>query len=271
MSALASQTGSEKALTQDTPWQAIGSISADLPSWVRGNPAGRIASATAPAGGLSGEDLELTAFATFARALDALPGPPVRVWAFLPRVTEPDLDGLDRYMRMNIGRTRAYRREGRSLPFIPAGTCTGHAGHELVVHALWLPEACRTVENPRQRPAWAYTSRFGPSAPPFTRGVVVGGTLIAAGTAAVVGEETMHPGDLAAQWDESMANLEALRVAAGVGGAWRSMQVYVRDVGDLDAVRGRAARAFGANAARVVLAPLCRASLLVEIEGVCDG
>jgi hypothetical protein len=49
------------------------------------------------------------------------------------------------------------------------------------------------------------------------------------------------------------------------------MQIYVRDAGDLGAVRDRAVRTFGAGTARVVLAPLCRASLLVEIEAVCGG
>lgn len=252
-------------------WCATGVISDDLPSWTGSIGGHRLASAVVEATALEGESLERAALAAFSEAIDRLGAPPTRTWAFLSRITEPDREGLDRYMRMNLGRGRAYRRPGRAVPFIPAGTCTGHAGGELVVHAIHLPGPARPVENPRQRPAWSYSSRFGPEAPPFTRGVVVADTLIASGTASVVGEETRHEGDLRAQWDESLANLEALRRAAAARGGWRSLQVYVRDAGDLAATRELARRDFGGEVERVVLAPLCRAGLLVEIEGVCDA
>lgn len=252
-------------------WRATGVFADDLPAWPRSIDGHRIASVTVGAASLEGEALERAAFEAFSQAIDRLGAVPVRTWAFLPRITEPDRDGIDRYMRMNLGRGRAYRRPERPLPFIPAGTCTGHAGHELVVHALHVPGTSRTVENPRQRPAWSYSDRFGPQPPPFTRGVVVAGTLIASGTASVVGEETRHEGDLKAQWDESLANLEALRRSAAVGGRWRSIQIYVRDAVDLATVRGLAARDLAGEVERIVQAPLCRAGLLVEIEGVCDA
>lgn len=255
----------------DGAWHAVGDAARDLPSWARASPKARIASATTDLATCEGAALELACFTAFSEALHALGADPTRVWAFLPRITDDDQGGLDRYMRMNLGRARAYRSAVPPMSFMPAGTCTGHAGHHLVVHALHMPGPSIAIENPRQRPAWAYSDRFGPQSPPFTRGVLVDGLLIASGTASVVGEETLHPDDPVAQWHEATANLDALRSAASARGAWRSLQIYVSDRRNLAAVRTMAEDAFGRDGAveRVLHAPLCRKSLLLELEGVC--
>lgn len=248
------------------PWVATGDAGEDLPEWaLLGGPA-NIASASADCHDLSGLELEAAAHAAFASALARLGRAPMRVWAFLPRITDPDSNSIDRYMRMNRGRACAYG--AASLPFIPAGTCTGHAGGSLVVHALAATSDARPVENPRQRPAWCYSSRFGPQSPPFTRGVVANGVLIASGTASVVGEETMHIGNPREQWDETVCNLESLSVSAGVSGEWRCLRIYVREARHLDLLATLARSVFGNEVDSVLLAPLCREDLLVEVEGI---
>jgi enamine deaminase RidA (YjgF/YER057c/UK114 family) len=192
------------------------------------------------------------------------------VWSFTPRITESDEDGLNRYMRMNIGRTAAYA--GRVDPKAPpAGTGVGHVGRDLVVHAIRLAGEQRSIENPRQRPAWQYSARFGPCSPPFARATAVGHRVLASGTAAVFGESSMHPGDAHAQWIETMDNLRALATAAGLPGAWSSMTAYVSADHALD--RLVATLPAGALAAmeRIIIAPLCREELLVEIEGEWHG
>jgi enamine deaminase RidA (YjgF/YER057c/UK114 family) len=227
---------------------------------------GSLASASVECAHLSGAELEEAAYCAFASALRGLDRAPMRVWSFLPRITEPDVDGMDRYMCMNRGRARAYR--AASLPFIPAGTCTGHAGSDLVIHALAGKPGALPVENPRQRPAWSYTARFGPQPPPFTRGVIADRVLVASGTASVVGEETMHRDRPRRQWEETIRNLESLASAASARGLWRCMRVYVREPGQVDLFAGLARESFGDEVESLLVAPLCRKDLLVEVEGI---
>lgn len=248
------------------PWSAVACVEQDLPAWVREVDRSSVASASVECNHISGAELEDASHAAFASALRELGGAPMRVWSYLPRITDSDIDGLDRYMRMNSGRARAYRLA--SLPFIPAGTCTGHAGSQLVVHALASTPDATPVENPRQRPAWSYTTRFGPQPPPFTRGVIADGVLFASGTASVVGEETMHCDHPQGQWEESIRNLESLAAAAGARGQWRCMRVYVREAMHLDLFAALARTSFGDEVESLLVAPLCRKDLLVEVEGI---
>ena len=256
-----------------TRWVAAGDPRADLSGWVASMTAAgaRVASVSLPADGIAGAALTQLAQDAFTQALAALPGAPARVWGFLPRPTDHDGEALERYMRFNAGRTAAYRAMSERIRVIPAGTCVGHAGANLVVHAIWVPGQLTPIENPRQRPAWLYSDRYGPVPPAFTRAMAVGGTLIASGTASVVGESSMHPGDLEAQCAETLRNMDALAAAGGARGPWRSLQVYVRDAAHLDAVRAWGERHFPGELERVLHAPLCRAELLVEIEGVADA
>ncbi|RLT00755.1 MAG: hypothetical protein DWI19_00805 [Planctomycetota bacterium] len=253
-------------------WRATGDAHTDLPSWVGAecDRGATVASVSVPAQSCVGEQLAQIAFQAFSEALNALGAPATRVWAFLPSITAHDSHGLNRYMRMNIGRTQAYAAARWPLPFMPAGTCVGHTGDLLVVHALAMPGPVRSIENPRQRPAWQYSSKFGPSAPPFTRAVLSQHVLMASGTAAVVGEDVVHPHDVQAQWQETLSHLAALRSVAQVRGQWRSVQIYVRDHCDLSTVSRLAQQEFADGVERILHAPLCRQALLVEVEAVAD-
>lgn len=256
-----------------TAWRASGEAQSDLPSWVAAELArgGAIASEFVHVDGCSGAELEASAHDAFTSVLHRLPGPAARLWTFLPCITQSCGDGLDRYMHLNKGRARAYEDCGLVSGSMPAGTCVGHAGEYLAIYALWTANSVRPVENPRQRPAWNYSPKFGPKSPPFSRGVHTGCALWASGTASVVGEETLHAGDLAAQWRETLANLESLRVSASVNGAWRSMRAYVARADDVVHVRQLGREAFADGFEQVLRAPLCRVDLLVEIEGIASA
>ena len=268
-----------RTVDADYDWMAVGDPSRDLSRWVtdwtadgaRGD--GRrvpvVATRTAPVEELEGERITETARDLFDAVLDELPGGPCRVWSFLPRPTDRDRDFLERYMRFNAGRTAAYRDHGARVRTIPAGTCVGHAGPLLVVHALWAPEPFHAIENPRQRPAYLYSSRYGPVPPAFTRGVRIGDRLLASGTASVVGEDSTHEGDLVAQFEESCLNLSSLAAAGGGDDRWRDVCVYVKDRDDCPRVARLARERFGERLARVVQAEICRRELLLEIEGIC--
>jgi chorismate lyase/3-hydroxybenzoate synthase len=102
------------------------------------------------------------------------------------------------------------------------------------------------------------------------RGIRTPTELWASGTASVVGEVTLHPHNLNAQWDETLANLQALRERAGVQGAWRSMRAYVKHPEQMEAVHDLGLRAFDGGLQQILNAELCRAELLVEVEGMAS-
>jgi enamine deaminase RidA (YjgF/YER057c/UK114 family) len=94
------------------------------------------------------------------------------------------------------------------------------------------------------------------------------------GTASIVGHETLHRGDVAAQTRETLANIGALveeanRIAGSAAYSLAALQykVYLRRGSDLAAIGSVLSSALPASA-RVVylLADVCRADLLVEIE-----
>lgn len=257
-------------------WSAQGKAELDLSPWVaelartsQGRDDAVVSTRCVPADDLEGESLTDAARAAFLGVLGDLPAGPCRVWSFLPRPTDRDRDFLERYMRFNAGRTAAYRARHEQVRVMPAGTCVGHSGKNLVVHALWTRDPFVAVENPRQRPAYLYSSKFGPVPPAFTRAARLPTRLLASGTASVVGEESMHPADVPAQFEETLRNLAALSDAGGGDGDWRDVCVYVRDRHDLPAVRELCEQRFKARVFRVVEAAICRRELLLEIEAYC--
>ncbi len=253
-------------------WIASGDPRQDLPSWTRSFEVTKtiLVSRCVQADELTGERLAEAAREAILSAFLEMPSCPCRVWAFLPRPTDCDGDFLQRYMRFNEGRTSAYRTLPEVVTSFPASTCVGHSGSALVIHALWIPGQIVSLENTRQRPAWLYSNRFGPVSPAFVRAVIAQNALIVSGTAAVVGEDTLHESSIDLQFEESIRNLRSLALAAKASGLWRSLQIYVRDSADMDRVQELAALHFGVNIDRILHSPLCRSDLRVEIEGVCD-
>jgi chorismate lyase/3-hydroxybenzoate synthase len=217
----------------------------------------------------------------------------VRFWNFIPGIHAPMGAGIDRYMAFNRGRFEAFsaadpafdpRQRRRSLQPIPAATAVGHDGRDLTVHGLALAVRGRSIENPRQVPAYFYSRRFGPNPPCFSRATEVtlpgahGRALLIAGTASVVGEESCHPGDLARQFQETTRSLESLFGAwdGEPDAAWSERLVSLRaylppGTAGPENARDLLAGTFGQNAEiEVVAAHLCRSELLIEIEGVAS-
>ena len=134
------------------------------------------------------------------------------------------------------------------------------------------------VENPRQIPAWRYSSRFGPRPPCFARATIAeldgAHVLLIGGTASIVGETSVHEDDVRRQTAESLRNLAALvETAEGPSGdagrtldRLESVRVYVRRPEDA-AVVAEMVAALGPDV-ELVIADICRPELLVEIEAV---
>ncbi len=207
---------------------------------------------------------------------------PVRFWNYLPEIRRTDASGLDRYMGFNAARSAAYRRcygQDRLGEDLPTASALDAGGRDLVVHALAADRPGRSFENPRQVPAYRYSSDYGPTPPLFARATAVAGDdgrdrLLIGGTASVVGERSRHAESVEGQLAETEANLTALLASAG-GDPSRSLEglrevrAYVVRNADRRTVVERLTRRMPQlRRVEVMAARLCRPSLLVEIEGV---
>ncbi len=212
----------------------------------------------------------------------ARPGPRpylIRVWNYLGAINAGEGDA-ERYRRFCVGRDAAVDAMFRDPP--PAATAIGapKADAPLSLLALCSAGPGIALENPRQTPAWQYPREYGPVPPGFSRGAVLrdGDTavLLASGTASIVGHVSLHPGDVLAQLDESLANLEVLleegRRRAGADfhpGTLQALRVYLRDPAAMPPVAARlAARGWPLPRIAFLHGDICRRELDIELEGV---
>ena len=204
----------------------------------------------------------------------------IRIWNFLGAINEGEGDA-ERYRRFCVGRNAAVDAMFRDPP--PAATAIGapDANAPLSVVALCSAQPAIALENPRQTPAWQYPREYGPVPPGFSRGAVLRGEagsplLLASGTASIVGHVSQHAGDVVAQLDESLVNLQVLleegERRSGVRFALDDLQalrVYLRDPATLEAVRARLdAQGLPLDRIAFLHGDVCRVELDVELEGV---
>ena len=234
------------------------------------------------------------AYAAVRAALESSGHFPVRFWNFVPGIHADMGDGRDRYMVFNAGRFAAFERWfGQAAVFtrtVPTASAVGIASGALTVYALGAREAGLPVENPRQVPAYCYSTRYGPLPPCFARGTIVGGlgsgrSLLVGGTASIVGEASLHDRDARQQALETFENLAELVAAArrqiaatdtpsdpaprAAFDAFTELRVYIVRDGDAPLLREMVTERFGRTARiEFAQADLCRRELLVEIEGL---
>ena len=206
----------------------------------------------------------------------------LRVWNYLPQING-DGGGLERYRQFNLGRQEAFVEAGQAaFEGAPAACALGIHQGALCIRFLAGRTAPLPIENPRQVSAYRYPPAYGPRAPTFSRAALaeIGGgnvALFISGTASIVGHETVHTGEIVAQTQETLRNLEAVigaaneRTSARFGLSALDCVVYVRHVADAPIVRQVLEQALGADAhtiSRAVYleADICRQDLLVEIE-----
>jgi chorismate lyase/3-hydroxybenzoate synthase len=197
----------------------------------------------------------------------------LRLWNYLDAINFGDGDD-ERYRRFCDGRARGMNAHVPTR--YPAATAIGrHDGvRTLQIYGLAARHPGAPVENPRQVSAWRYPRQYGPTAPTFARGMRSGGDqLLISGTAAVVGHASRHGGDLDAQLDETLANLDSLLQQAGTSnpglGARSLLKAYVRHEADAAHVAEILhARLPGLGGLLLLGGDICRGELLVEVDGV---
>jgi enamine deaminase RidA (YjgF/YER057c/UK114 family) len=220
----------------------------------------------------------------------------VRTWLYLGGITEREGEAL-RYQELNRARADFYGELefGRSIPvrngqhsIYPASTGIGMHGEGLTIGCLALETQRDDVfllplENPQQTPAYAYDASHSPRSPKFSRAMaLVMGNMVTtwiSGTASIVDSESRYAGDVAAQTEQTIDNIERLIApenfaqhglnSAGVNlNDLAKIRVYLKRAEDLAQCKAVCERRFGAVPAIYVVADICRPELLVEIEGV---
>lgn len=202
----------------------------------------------------------------------------LRVWNYFPAINR-ESHAMERYRQFNIGRQDAFLTQSRSIvDKAPAACALGTAGGGLQIAFLATRVDVISVENPRQLSAYHYPSQYGPRSPTFSRAGLVRldgrDMLFISGTASIVGHQTLHEGDVAAQTRECLLNIaavvgEANRLAPEAGFQLKQLayKVYVRHPADRATVQQALEAFIGGPVAAVYLqADVCRTELLVEIE-----
>jgi enamine deaminase RidA (YjgF/YER057c/UK114 family) len=211
--------------------------------------------------------------------LDALGYPHlIRVWNYVPEINR-DTHGIERYRQFNSARQAALLASGRPITGNVSAACAlGAAGGPLVVYFLASHTAPTFIENPRQISAYNYPAEYGVRSPVFSRATVMhepdAMTLFISGTASIIGHQTIHVGDTAAQTRETLTNIRALLEEANrVTGTDEftldalACKVYVRNPSELPVIQAELRAALGPSARAVYLqADICRRDLSVEIE-----
>ena len=203
----------------------------------------------------------------------------VRIWNHIPEIArgEGDEEG---YKQFCLARGYAFDQYFPAQ-HPPAGTGVGaEPGKPLHVLALASRAAPRLLENPRQVSAFDYPRQYGPRSPSFSRAVALRGTgsdcLFVSGTASIVGHDSQHEENLAAQIAETLENWEQLFKAYAFGGGRLPgfhdeslYRAYLRHAGDFPAAYSvLESRDFPLHRTVFLQAEICRSELLFELEGV---
>ena len=208
----------------------------------------------------------------------------LRIWNYLPEINR-EADGDERYRHFNSARQLAFRNSGRAtVGTVPAACALGSpAGSPICIYFLAARRPPMMIENPRQTSAYYYPPKFGRHSPIFSRACVlsesVGTNLFVSGTSSIVGHETLHQGNVAAQTAETMANINALldecnRMVGSQRYALASLKfkVYVRQPADLESIQSTLEGFLPPSTSVVYLqADVCREDLLVEIEATGES
>ncbi len=201
----------------------------------------------------------------------------LRIWNYLPHITEPE-NGVERYRLFNLGRKDAFRAQNYTLAEgAPAACALGTHSGGLQVAILASKRSSIAIENPRQVSSYHYPKQYGEDAPIFSRAAWLPqpageDVLFISGTASIVGHQTLHGGDVLAQTQESIRNIQAILHSANDKAGTAQWQlgglrgcVYIRHATDYPVVHA-CLLAHGMSNFCYLQADICRSDLLVEIE-----
>ncbi len=203
-----------------------------------------------------------------------------RAWNYLPELNSGEGDS-ECYKQFCEGRSHAFHETfgENEFTYMPAGTCVGIGGDEIVVCFLAGSQSPDHHENPNQVPAYRYPRQYGPKAPSFARATSVHLNnehyRFISGTAAVLGHESQGINNLQQQLEITCNNLELISKQTLNGQtdtddlkSKRSGKVYLRKAKDFEETRSYLEKRFPESAPSFIYleSDICRKELLAEIE-----
>lgn len=203
----------------------------------------------------------------------------VRIWNYFSEINR-DIDGLERYRSFCLGRQDALDHHGNFSYSPPAATAIGSSKVGLQIYFIAAKGSGIQLENPRQVSAFLYPRQYGVVSPSFSRATVKkwgdAQHIYISGTASILGHETMHKGDVIAQLNETLANIDALlnhgdetlTLPIQHSKNLTLLKVYLRDPRMLDIVRQQLSNYYQGSPPPLMYlqGDVCRADLLIEIE-----
>ncbi len=210
-----------------------------------------------------------------------------RMWNFVPDINGGDINDLERYKSFCYGRATSFFNNSlisENIQF-PAATGIGSKSGDICIYFLTssLPRY-KHFENPRQVPAYNYPEQYGPKPPSFARATYYNRGrdnyhIYVSGTASVVGHESVHIGDIENQCKTTFENIEILLSKENMSkyginkdvslSELEELKVYIRHAEDYKTIKNLCEQQFNPqNVISYLHADVCRADLLVEIEGV---
>ena len=206
----------------------------------------------------------------------------LRVWHHVPKINAI-VKGLEEYQRFCRGRHDGLSKLGYELAAdLPAASAVGCDGKMLTIFFLAAREGGLQLENPRQMSAYRYPAQYGPKSPSFSRATLKSWgdahQLFISGTASIVGHASLHVDDVREQLAETLRNMQAVLDVASTncGRALTlrdlsAVKLYVRDAADLPVIESGLRKELVENVSLLTLrADICRAELLLEIEGYAE-
>lgn len=201
----------------------------------------------------------------------------LRFWNYLPAINQGDGDS-ELYKQFCLGRHKAFVKHQVSASDYPSASALGHHSKGAVIFGFVSNQPGQHIENPDQVSAYKYPREYGPKSPSFARATMshmsnpssAQARLFLSGTASVLGCNTVAIGDINAQLSVTVENLEKLIAKAG-NARLHSLKVYIREVSDFTMVAEYLNSRYPGVIKLYTHADVCRANLLVEMEGLGYG
>ncbi len=207
----------------------------------------------------------------------------LRVWNYIKNITDQQ-DDMERYQSFCMGRQHVYQQKIENFErYLPAASVIGTIDGDLVIYLLASKTPGIQIENPRQVSAFQYPEEYGPASPSFSRATLKRwpnmSQLFISGTASIVGHETKHPDNVLIQLEETLKNLDSLiknvkdthQLALEGVNDLSIMKVYIRHEEHYPLIEKALRQRLGNDIPCIFLkGDICRANLLLEIEGIIN-
>ncbi len=220
----------------------------------------------------------------------------VRTWLYLGDIVGPEKE-TQRYKELNRARTDFFKpfhfanSHASAAPggaVYPASTGIGTDGRDLLMSCIALATkrddvSLTTLENPHQMAASDYSPDYGPESPKFARAMAIRigrtDTVLVSGTSSITASQSRYIDDVQGQTRQTLDNIAALispenfqRHSLKGGGQTLDdlaiARVYIKRKEDYDRVKAICEARLGELPTIYAVADICRAELLVEIEGI---